>query len=189
MCGIVATIGYKRDEVNEMLEVIEHRGRDNRGIKEFQYKDKHIILGHNRLSINDTSPLGNQPMEWDGVELVVNGEIWNYPQLRKEYEERGYHFKSNSDSEIILYLYKENELKRLDGMFSFIIYDNDKLILSRDWVGKLPLYIHNTTDYIVASEIKSITTKVKSSDIKFVPKNSLVEIDLNTDTIVVHKNY
>ena len=189
MCGIVATIGYKRDDVNVMLEAIEHRGRDNRGIKEFQYGDKHIILGHNRLSINDTSPLGNQPMEWDGVELVVNGEIWNYPQLRKEYEGRGYHFKSNSDSEIILYLYKEGELKRLEGMFSFIIYDNDKLILSRDWVGKLPLYIHNTKNYIVASELKSITTQVKSSDIKFVPKNSLVVIDLNTDTIVVHKDY
>ena len=189
MCGIVATIGYKRDDVNVMLEAIEHRGRDNRGIKEFQYRDKHIILGHNRLSINDTSPLGNQPMEWDGVELVVNGEIWNYPQLRKEYEDRGYHFKSNSDSEIILYLYKEGELKRLEGMFSFVIYDNDKLILSRDWVGKLPLYIHNTNNYIVASELKSITTQVKSSDIKFVPKNSLVVIDLNTDNIVVHKDY
>ena len=189
MCGIVATIGYKRDDVNVMLEAIEHRGRDNRGIKEFQYNDKHIILGHNRLSINDTSPLGNQPMEWDGVELVVNGEIWNYPQLRKEYEGRGYHFKSNSDSEIILYLYKEGELKRLEGMFSFVIYDNDKLILSRDWVGKLPLYIHNTNNYIVASELKSITTQVKSSDIKFVPKNSLVVIDLNTDNIVVHKDY
>ena len=189
MCGIVATIGYKRDDVNVMLEAIEHRGRDNRGIKEFQYRDKHIILGHNRLSINDTSPLGNQPMEWDGVELAVNGEIWNYPQLRKEYEDRGYHFKSNSDSEIILYLYKEGELKRLEGMFSFVIYDNDKLILSRDWVGKLPLYIHNTNNYIVASELKSITTQVKSSDIKFVPKNSLVVIDLNTDNIVVHKDY
>ena len=189
MCGIVATIGYNTDDVNEMLETIEHRGRDNRGIMEFQYGDKSIILGHNRLSINDTSPLGNQPMEYDGVQLVVNGEIWNYPQLRKEYEGRGYKFKSNSDSEIILFLYKEGELKRLDGMFSFIIYDKNKLILSRDWVGKLPLYIYNTNNYIVASELKAITTQHKSSDIKFVPKNSLVEINLDTDAITVHSNY
>ena len=189
MCGIVATIGYKREEVNEMLEAIEHRGRDNRGIKEFQYGNKHIVLGHNRLSINDTSPLGNQPMEYGGVELVVNGEIWNYPQLRKEYEGRGYKFKSNSDSEIILFLYKEGELKRLQGMFSFVIYDNNKLILSRDWVGKLPLYIYNTNKYIVASEIKAITTQHKTSDIKFVPKNSLVEIDLDTDKITINENY
>jgi asparagine synthase (glutamine-hydrolysing) len=189
MCGIIATIGYNTDDVNEMLEAIEHRGRDNRGIKEFQYKDKHIILGHNRLSINDTSPLGNQPMEYGGVELIVNGEIWNYPQLRKEYEERGYKFKSNSDSEIILFLYKEGELNRLDGMFSFVIYDTNKLIISRDWVGKLPLYIHNTNNYIIASELKSITTQHKTADIKFVPKNSLVEIDLDTDAMVVHSNY
>jgi asparagine synthase (glutamine-hydrolysing) len=189
MCGIVATIGYTKEDVNEMLEIISHRGRDNRGIMEFQYNDKNIILGHNRLSINDTSPLGNQPMEYDGVQLVVNGEIWNYPQLRKEYEERGYTFKSNSDSEIILFLYKENELKRLSGMFSFVIYDENKLILSRDWVGKLPLYIFNNGSYIVASELKSITNIHRGADIKFVPKNSLVEINLDTNKIDVHSNY
>ena len=60
------------------------------------------------------SKAGNQPFVWNDYALVVNGEIWNYPQLRKEYEERGYTFFSNSDSEIILYLYKENELKRLE---------------------------------------------------------------------------
>ena len=189
MCGIVATIGYTKEDVNEMLEIISHRGRDNRGIMEFQYNDKNIILGHNRLSINDTSPLGNQPMEYEGVQLVVNGEIWNYPQLRKEYEERGYTFKSNSDSEIILFLYKENELKRLSGMFSFVIYDGNKLILSRDWVGKLPLYIFNNGSYIVASELKSITNIHRGADIKFVPKNSLVEINLDTNKIDVHNNY
>lgn len=189
MCGIVATIGYTKEDVNEMLEIISHRGRDNRGIMEFQYNDKNIILGHNRLSINDTSPLGNQPMEYEGVQLVVNGEIWNYPQLRKEYEERGYTFKSNSDSEIILFLYKENELKRLSGMFSFVIYDRNKLILSRDWVGKLPLYIFNNGSYIIASELKSITNIHRGADIKFVPKNSLVEINLDTNKIDVDNNY
>jgi asparagine synthase (glutamine-hydrolysing) len=189
MCGIVATIGYTKDDVNDMLEAISHRGRDNRGIKEFTYKNKTIHLGHNRLSINDISPLGNQPMEYDGVELIVNGEIWNYPHLRKEYEKRGYVFKSNSDSEIILFLYKEGELKRLEGMFSFVIYDGTKLILSRDWVGKIPLYIYNTNKYIIASEIKSILTQDGIDDVKIVPKNSLIEIDLDTDEISVDKNF
>ena len=189
MCGIVATIGYTTNDVNEMLEAISHRGRDNRGIKEFKYKDKIVHLGHNRLSINDISPLGNQPMEYNGVELVVNGEIWNYPQLRKEYEKRGYNFKSNSDSEIILFLYKENELQRLEGMFSFVIYDDTKLILSRDWVGKIPLYIYNTNKYIIASEIKSILTQDGIDDVKIVPKNTLIEINLNTDEFTIHKNF
>jgi asparagine synthase (glutamine-hydrolysing) len=172
-----------------MLEAISHRGRDNRGIKEFKYKDKIVHLGHNRLSINDISPLGNQPMEYNGVELVVNGEIWNYPQLRKEYEKRGYNFKSNSDSEIILFLYKEGELQRLEGMFSFVIYDDTKLILSRDWVGKIPLYIYNTNKYIIASEIKSILTQDGIDDVKIVPKNTLIEINLDTDEFTIHKNY
>jgi asparagine synthase (glutamine-hydrolysing) len=119
--------------------------------------------------------------EMDGINAIS--------LLRKEYEERGYKFKSNSDSEIILFLYKEGELNRLDGMFSFVIYDTNKLIISRDWVGKLPLYIHNTNNYIIASELKSITTQHKTADIKFVPKNSLVEIDLDTDAMVIHSNY
>ena len=189
MCGIVATIGYHKNDVNQMLEKISHRGKDNRDIKEFTYNDKTIHLGHNRLSINDISPLGNQPMEFDGINLIVNGEIWNYPQLRKEYEKRGYDFKSNSDSEIILFLYKENELQRLDGMFSFVIYDNNKLILSRDWIGKIPLYIHNTNKYIIASELKSILTQEGINDIQIVPKNSLIEINLDTDDFKVHENF
>lgn len=189
MCGIVATIGYTKDDVNEMLEAISHRGKDNRGIKEFTHNDKIVHLGHNRLSINDISPLGNQPMEYDGIQLVVNGEIWNYPELRKEYEERGYTFKSNSDSEIILFLYKEGELKRLDGMFSFVIYDENKLIVSRDWVGKIPLYIHNTNRYIIASEVKAILTQEGINDIQIVPKNSLIEINLETDDFTIHNNF
>lgn len=189
MCGIVASIGYTTDNVNDMLEAISHRGLDNRGIVEYKHNDKVIHLGHNRLSINDLSESGNQPMTYENIHLVVNGEIWNYPELRKEYEERGYKFKSSSDSEIILFLYKEGELQRLDGMFSFIIYDENKLIISRDWVGKIPLYIYNTNQYIIASEIKAIQTHSETSDIKIVPKNSLVEIDLNTDEFTIHSDY
>ena len=89
MCGIIATVGYTKTDVYNMLETIAHRGKYNRGIKEFSWGDRKVILGHNRLAINDTSAAGNQPMEWEGIHLVVHGEIWNYPELRKEYEERG----------------------------------------------------------------------------------------------------
>lgn len=189
MCGIVATIGYTTNDVNDMLEAISHRGKDNRGITEYNYNDRVIHLGHNRLSINDVSELGNQPMSYGDIHLVVNGEIWNYPELRKEYEERGYEFKSNSDSEIILFLYKEGELQRLNGMFSFVIYDDNKLIISRDWVGKIPLYIYNTNQYIIASEIKAIQTHSETNDIRIVPKNSLVEINLDTDEFNIIDNF
>ena len=185
MCGIVATIGYNKDDVNTMLQAIEHRGKDNRGIE--QYGD--VILGHNRLSINDVSEAGNQPMSYDGIHLVVNGEIWNYPQLRKEYEDRGYVFRSTSDSEIILFLYKENELERLEGMFSFVILDDTKLIISRDWVGKIPLYIYDIGRIIVASEIKAIHELIPNVKCKFIPKNSLVEIDVETGKTEVKSDF
>lgn len=189
MCGIIATIGYNRKDVSDMLDAIHHRGKDNRGIEQFESYGKTIILGHNRLSINDVSPSGNQPMEYEGVWLIVNGEIWNYPELREEYESRGYQFRSNSDSEIILYLYWEAELWRLNGMFSFVIYDGDRLVISRDWVGKIPLYIHNTNRYIISSEIKSIRTQGIVDDIKMIPKNCLIEIDLSTDEITIDDDY
>ena len=104
MCGIVSTLNHNEEVVEKMLQEIEHRGKDNRSI----YENKNVHLGHNRLSINDLSSDGNQPFVWKDYALVVNGEIWNYPQLRKEYEKRGYKFFSSSDSELILYLYKEN---------------------------------------------------------------------------------
>ena len=189
MCGIVATIDYVYQDVDIMLEKISHRGKDNRSIKEIHYNNRTIHLGHNRLSINDVSESGNQPMYYNGIHLIVNGEIWNYPTLRVEYENRGYVFKSNSDSEIILYLYNEGELNRLDGMFSFVIYHNNKLIISRDWVGKIPLYIHNTNKYIIASELKSILTQNGISDAKIVPKNTLIEINLDTDEFKVYRDF
>jgi len=83
MCGIVATIGYNTSDVNVMLDAIEHRGKDYRGINEFEVHDKKIVLGHNRLSINDISSAGNQPMEYDGLWLVVNGEIWTTLNFEK----------------------------------------------------------------------------------------------------------
>ena len=191
MCGIAATIGYGKDDMTVLLDQIIHRGRDSRGVLEFDYKSKHIILGHNRLSINDTSEHGKQPMSFGDTHLIVNGEIWNYPELRKEYIERGYEFMSTSDSEIILYLHREGELNRLDGMFSFIIYENNKLIVSRDWVGKLPLYIYQngSNNIIIASELKSILELQPHAVPKFVPKNTLIEIDLDKDTFDVQSNY
>lgn len=185
MCGIVATIDYSKSDVSTMLDSIVHRGKDNRGIEQYDS----VVLGHNRLSINDISHAGDQPMTYENIHLIVNGEIWNYPELRKEYEERGYKFKSTSDSEIILYLFKEGELKRLDGMFSFVIYEDTKLYISRDWVGKIPLYIYDTEGVIVASEVKAIQSLHPNVKCRIVPKNSLVEIDVETKKITVHSDY
>lgn len=187
MCGIIGLINHSKEIGETLLHHIEHRGKDARGIIE----QDNVILGHNRLSINDLSENGTQPFIYNGLHLVVNGEIWNYPQLRKEYEERGYEFLSNSDSEIILYLYEQGELQRLDGMFSFILYDTSiqKLFISRDWVGKIPLFIGISNKIVICSELMAIKQTLPSVVPQFVPVNSLLTIDTITLEIDVKKNY
>jgi len=190
VCGIATIVSKDNniETIKNMMELMEHRGRDNRVIHCTEYENKNIYLGHNRLSINDISENGSQPMHYKNISLIVNGEIWNYKELRKEYENRGYKFNSNSDSEIILYLYVEDELKRLDGMFSFVIHDNDKLIISRDWVGKIPSYISIGSDIYIASELKSFPKSIRPNA-QFVPRNSLITINLKTDFVDVQENY
>jgi len=190
VCGIATIVSKDSniETIKTMMELMEHRGRDNRIIHCTEYENKNIYLGHNRLSINDVSENGNQPMHYKDISLIVNGEIWNYKELRKEYETRGYKFNSNSDSEIILYLYVEDELKRLDGMFSFVIHDNDKLIVSRDWVGKIPSYISIGSDIFIASELKSFPQTIRPN-VQFIPRNSLITINLKTDFVDVQENY
>jgi asparagine synthase (glutamine-hydrolysing) len=190
MCGIACIVSNSDNTeiIDNMMCLMEHRGRDSRNIYTTTYNDKTIHLGHNRLSINDVSENGNQPMHYNDISLVVNGEVWNYKELRIEYESRGYTFKSNSDSEIILYLYVENELNRLDGMFSFIIYDIDKIIISRDWVGKIPLYISFGSEVYIASELKSFPDNIKINA-KFVTKNSLITINIIDNTMDIIKDY
>ena len=190
MCGIASIVSKTDNEktISLMLDIMKHRGRDCTSILTAKHNDRNVYLGHNRLSINDVSTAGNQPMVHNNLGLIVNGEIWNYKELRKEYETRGYEFFSNSDSEIILYLYKENELKRLDGMFSFVIHDDNKLIVSRDWVGKIPSYISVGSDIYIASELKSFPESVRTNA-QFVPRNSLITINLDNDMMDVQENY
>jgi asparagine synthase (glutamine-hydrolysing) len=185
MCGIVcsvvnsevASIEDSKKLTQTMLESIKHRGSDDSTIVTttiFNIK-KNVSIGHNRLAINDLSSSGNQPFVLNGKKIVVNGEIWNHEELRTYLKTKGYNFKSNSDCEVILPLYELGELDKLDGMFSFIILDKEKVILCRDWVGKIPLWMVNSKDgMFVSSEIKSIKNVCDDKEIKIVPKNSLI---------------
>ena len=100
MCGIASIVSKTDNEttIESMLDIMKHRGRDCTSILTTKHNDRNVYLGHNRLSINDVSTKGNQPMVHNDLGLIVNGEIWNYKELRKEYETRGYEFFSNSDS-------------------------------------------------------------------------------------------
>ena len=152
-----------------MLNKIKHRGPDAQGL--FYSVTNNLVLGHVRLSILDTDIASNQPMSRNKVELVFNGEIYNFVELRKEYLTE-VNFVTNSDTEVLLQLYIkfgiEKTLNLIRGMFAFSIYDenNNKIYLARDQVGKKPLYYYNNgQDFYFSSEIKAFKS---IKNIKFV---------------------
>ncbi|MCP4908252.1 MAG: asparagine synthase (glutamine-hydrolyzing) [bacterium] len=163
MCGILGYSGdFQAGALGAGLEAMAHRGPDDRG--EFFDSDAAIGLGHVRLSIQDLSPLGHQPMtSSDGeVTIVFNGEIYNFKELRADLESTGHQFIGRSDTEVLLHLYLEEGeamLPRLKGIFAFAIWDhrNDSLLLSRDAFGVKPLYYAQLPEGIVfGSEIKGM---------------------------------
>lgn len=163
MCGLVGIIKkdgkINAEEINSMLDFITHRGPDNRKI----LKDKHICLGHCRLSIIDPSSNANQPMIYkDKAIIIYNGEIYNFLELKKKLEDNGYIFETHSDTEVLLLGYVhwgENIINKIKGFFSFAIWDKEKEILfcGRDPFGKKPFFYYlDENRFIFASEIKSL---------------------------------
>ncbi|MBL7206317.1 MAG: asparagine synthase (glutamine-hydrolyzing) [Candidatus Aenigmarchaeota archaeon] len=160
MCGICGFVGFEdKALLKKMMDSIKHRGPDDSGV----FIDKGISLGHRRLSIIDLKT-GKQPMKnEDGtIQIVFNGEIYNFQELRTDLEKKGHKFYTNSDTEVIIHAYEEygkNCLKRFNGMFAFAIWDSKKksLFLARDRLGIKPLYYtFFNGSLIFASEIKAI---------------------------------
>jgi asparagine synthase (glutamine-hydrolysing) len=152
MCGINGIFAYHPSSglpnSSELLRTRDHmtnRGPDDAG--EWWSEDRRLGLGHRRLSILDLSTRGRQPMESACGRYVVvfNGEIYNYPELRRTLEAEGRTFRSDSDTEVLLHLFAlrgEDLVHALRGMFAFAIYDRtaDRLVLARDPYGIKPLY-------------------------------------------------
>src|SRR5205807_4081938 len=150
MCGIAGIYQYGRIDgdvseqlVTEMRETLRHRGPDGEGT--WISEDRRVGLGHRRLSILDISG-GAQPMIGNrGEVLVFNGEIYNYPSLRRTLEHDGVSFRTNCDTEVILHLYERHGrecLEHLNGMFAFALWDpvERRLFFARDRVGEKPFY-------------------------------------------------
>lgn len=166
MCGIIGLISKKNTHdaniVISMRDAIWHRGPDDAGY--WQSSDGTVFFAHQRLSVIDLSSAGHQPMlSSDGrFSIVFNGEIYNFIELRDELSLAGHNFKTQSDTEVIIEAYRrwgELCVKRLNGMFSFAIYDNhlDLLFAARDRAGEKPLfYWHNGNTLIFASELKAL---------------------------------
>ena len=165
MCGITAIFNIKqptstlRDKALEMSKKLRHRGPDWSGI----YQGKTAILCHERLSIVDPQSGGQPLFSPDGTQiLAVNGEIYNHRQIREAYKGR-YDFKTGSDCEVILALYRDmgvELLDRLNGIFAFALYDEaaDDFLIARDPIGVIPLYIGYDEDgkVYIASELKAL---------------------------------
>ena len=162
MCGIVGFVGDQGDKENvleNMMNVIIHRGPDSAG----KYVNDRVALGFRRLSIIDLEN-GSQPMfNEDGeVAVVFNGEIYNSPELRERFKAKGHIFANSSDTETLVHGYEEYGEKlvhELRGMFGFAIWDNKKkrLFMARDFFGIKPVYYAMVNGNLVfGSEIKSI---------------------------------
>lgn len=167
MCGIAGIFNLNGEPVSpvllrKMTDAIAHRGPDGEGF----FTDSFIGLGHRRLAIIDLTPAGHQPMAIAQNQHVItyNGEVYNFQELRTELETLGHQFRSRSDTEVVLYAYKEWGAKCLDkfnGHFAFAIWDKVKqeLFLARDRYGTKPLYYTFAGPYFIfASEQKAIIT-------------------------------
>ena len=147
------------EKLNAMTTMLSHRGPDHLGA----WCDEKVFMGQARLKVLDLSQAANQPLfnEDKTIVLLVNGEIYNFQELRKKLQTKGHVFYSQGDSEVIVHLYEEyglDFLSYLEGMFALALYDKNKnhIILARDRTGKKPLYYINSNRYFAfASEIKA----------------------------------
>jgi asparagine synthase (glutamine-hydrolysing) len=167
MCGINGFCDFnkqlQKEDIEKANELLRHRGPDDGETVVFQTPDAHIGLGHRRLSILDLSSLGHQPMYSDDKQVVIilNGEIYNFKEIRCQLEGNGHRFISNSDTEVIVKAYLQYGIECVQqfiGMFAFVIYDMrlQKIFLCRDRAGVKPLYYYFANGCLLfASELKA----------------------------------
>ena len=186
MCGIAGGNLFTIDTIKESLDDTKHRGHDAQQV--FQHDD--VLLGHNRLSIQDLSDIANQPFtdSTGRYTIVYNGELWkSMTKYRKPLEKKYNFITNNSDTELLLYMFIEygvEVFQLLDGMFSFTIYDKEeqKFWMGRDWVGRLPFYyFHRKGKLAFSSERKGLTKslKVRNKHIKVVLPSHYYCFDMN----------
>ena len=163
MCGIAGFVGDFAPSLLERMNSIQaHRGPDGSGV--FYDPAAGVGLAHRRLAIIDLSESGSQPM-WDetkGLCIVFNGEIFNFRELRQDLERDGFRFRSTSDTEVILQLFRrdgEAMLPKLNGQFTFALWDarEQRMFIARDGMGVKPLYYTIThAGFLFASELKAL---------------------------------
>ncbi|NQX43084.1 asparagine synthase (glutamine-hydrolysing) [Pedobacter steynii] len=166
MCGIFGTINYEIPvDQQKIFQGLWHRGPDEQDRQSID----NLHLYHTRLAIQDLSPMGKQPMEYNGLMIAFNGEIYNHLELREKY---GLESASNSDTRTILMMYELMGMKMLeefDGMFAFALYDlkNRMLYLARDRAGKKPLFIYRKGNTWMFSSELNILSQIAQPEIDY----------------------
>jgi asparagine synthase (glutamine-hydrolysing) len=166
MCGIAGFIDFQGntglDVLKKMTDAMTHRGPDDAGYEVYDASGVTIGFGQRRLSILDLSPLGHQPMHFGDLAVDFNGEIYNFKEIRKELEDKGYSFVSWSDTEVILkgyHCWGMEVVKKFIGMFAIVLYDRakGKVIMIRDRAGVKPFYWYRKGDILLfGSELKAL---------------------------------
>jgi asparagine synthase (glutamine-hydrolysing) len=176
MCGIAGFFDSNKicssEVLLEMGENLFHRGPDDSGYSFYEKEYSNIGLAHRRLSIMDLSVNGHQPMKFESLEIIFNGEIYNFNELKHELQQVGYTFESHSDTEILLKAYHRwgnKTPEKLNGMFAFVIFDSNSnnLVICRDQFGIKPLYyIHNDGFFAFASEVAAFKSLGIENELK-----------------------
>lgn len=187
MCGLAGFADFTQttsiDTLKSMTNVIAYRGPDDQGYLNKVVANGQIGFGHRRLSILDLSPLGHQPYEFEHLHLVFNGEVYNFKEVRAKLIDKGYTFKSNSDTEVIIKAYAHYGISCIEefiGMFSFALVDTrlNKLYLVRDRAGVKPMYWYwNNNLFLFGSELKSFVSHPRFTK------------ELDTDSVALYFQY
>ncbi|TLD82884.1 asparagine synthase (glutamine-hydrolyzing) [Helicobacter sp. MIT 11-5569] len=162
MCGIAGSLNTTRLPIEQIYPLMQHRGPDAKGAFYDSTQWGLLQFFHARLSIQDLSPLAHQPMQYENLCLVFNGEIYNHLDFRKNLD---FPFKTHSDTETILALFAHygeqflEQLNAFDGMFAFALYDKaaQKVYFARDRMGKKPIFLYqDSTKFAFASELNTL---------------------------------
>jgi len=197
MCGIAGFIDFKKQlnerDLRNMTDRLAHRGPDGSGYWWCELGEAAVGLGHRRLSIIDLSEGGAQPKVHHNLCITFNGEIYNYVEIRKELQQLGHSFQSDSDTEVILAAFRQwgiESIRRFIGMFVFVLINENtrKAYLVRDRAGVKPLYIYkNNGQFLFSSELKSFHTLPQfKKEINQLQPGSYLEIDLQRQTTNKH---
>ena len=199
MCGFAGKLNlnslertsYLDKKFDKAYKRLKSRGPDDKGI----WVDNNIYLLHTRLKILDLSKNSSQPMRKDNYVICFNGEIYNFQELKLELIDKGHSFFSNGDTEILICAWKEwgvSMLNKLDGMFSFAIWDikNKSLFLARDRFGKKPLvYCVRDNSIFFASDVKSLACLIEGGIVNKEAIQSLFRFRFIYEPMTIYKNF